>query len=64
MNINNDAILLKMAENSMSRQALAEKSGIKYGTLVDGMRRGHMPTESIGKIAKALNCEAREIVII
>lgn len=64
MNINNDAILTKMAAKQMSRQDLAEKSGIKYAALTEAMRRKRMTTEKIGKVAHALGCEVEEIISI
>lgn len=64
MKINTDAILVKLAEQMMSRQALAEKSGIAYRTLCGAMSRGQMTTETLGKVAHALGCKVEEIIQI
>ena len=62
MEINKDAILIKMAEKEYSRQALATASGLKYWVVAEGLSRGRMTTENIGKIAHALDCKVEEIV--
>lgn len=63
MRINNDAILIKMAEKKLSRQALAEKCGITYSNLSDGMRRGRLTTENLGKVAEVLGCKVEDIIM-
>ena len=62
MEINKDALLIKMAEREFSRQKLAEVSGVTYAQLSEAMRRGRMTTESLGRVAHALGCEVKELV--
>lgn len=62
MKISKDAILIKMAEQCMSRQALAEKSGITYKVISDIMRKGHAAPQTCGKIAHALGCNVVDIL--
>lgn len=64
MKINKDAILIKMAEKVMSRQDLADATGINYKTLHNAISNGYASPMTIGKIARGLGCGVEEIVII
>ena len=62
MRIKLDAIIVKMAEQKLSRKELADKCGIDYAYMCELISKQKKVTpKTIGRIAEGLGCEVLEI---
>lgn len=62
MRIDSIKIKLLMAEQEISQTVLADRSGISRQHISTILNRGTCSTVSVGRIAKALGVDAREII--
>lgn len=62
MNLNKSYIKLCMTEKNLNNGTLAELMGVTRQWLGIVFQRGYATTSFINKLAKALDCEVKEIV--
>lgn len=61
MELNRDAIFVRMAELQIGRKQLAERAGLTYETCCRRLASGEADPVTVGKLAQALNIEAGKI---
>ena len=61
MNINSQKIEIMLANNCMTKAALAEKAGISRQSISTILRRGTCSTPNAGKLARALGVDVEEL---
>lgn len=61
MEINRDAVMIRMAELQISRRQLAERAGMSYGVLCEALTRGDASPITVGKLAQGLCIEVEKI---
>lgn len=62
MNLNKSYIKLCMTEKNLNNGTLAELMGVSRQWLGVVLQRGYATPKIINKLAKALDCEVKEIV--
>lgn len=62
LKISQDKVQLKMAENCMNPYDLCEAADISYPSYRRIIKQGGCKLATLGKIAKALNCDVKEII--
>ena len=62
MVINRQKLMLAMAGREMRAANVADEAGLSRHTLSDVMRTGKCRTDTLGKIARALGVEPKDLV--
>ena len=63
LQVSQDKVQLRMAENCMNPYDLCSKAGISYASYRRIMKQGNCKIATLGKLAKALECKVTEILI-
>lgn len=62
LQISQDKVQLKMAEQCMNPYDLCSAAGISYASYRRIMKQGGCKIATLGKLAQALNCKVTEII--
>lgn len=62
LKVSQNKVQLKMAEKCMNPYGLCDAAGISYTSYLRIMKRGGCKIATLGKIAKALDCDVTEIL--
>ena len=62
MQIDKTKLRLQMAKSDNSLASMAEAMGLTRSALSLMLKRNNMQPQSVGKIAKALNCEVEDLL--
>lgn len=62
MQIDKTKLRLQMAKSDSSLSSMAEAMGLTRSALSLMLKRNNMQPQSVGKIAKALNCEVEDLL--
>lgn len=61
MELNRDAIFIRLAELQINRKQLAERSGLNYVVCCEALSKGEASPITVGKLAQGLNIEVDRI---